>query len=100
MVPRSHRRVCASPIEPLLRSRYCWSGRWLDGAPCTIRLGTDGLHDSLLERDGFEPVWGFSCQVVFLVCRRFFVRSGKAVLHPVACDRFAERAEGGKGPKR
>ena len=56
--------------------------------------------DSPLEGSGFEPVWGFSCQVVFLVCRRFFVRSGKAVLHPVACDRFAERAEGGKGPKR
>ena len=29
-------------------------------------------------------VWGFSCQVVVLVCSRFFVRSGKAVLRPVA----------------
>src|SRR5215831_7434457 len=28
----------------------------LDGALCTIRLGTDGLHDSLLEEAGFELV--------------------------------------------
>jgi len=33
-------------------------------------------------------VWGFSCQVVVLVCSRFFVRSGKAVLRPVACDQI------------
>jgi hypothetical protein len=26
------------------------------------------VDDSQLEGDGFEPVWGFSCQVVFLVC--------------------------------
>src|ERR1700682_2405412 len=36
--------------------------------------------DSPPERRGFELVWGFSCQVVVLVCCRFFVRSGKAVL--------------------
>ncbi len=29
-------------------------------------------------KGGFEPVWGFSCQAV--VCCRFFVWSGKAVL--------------------
>src|SRR6516164_2190238 len=53
--------------------------------------------DSALEGNGFEPVWGFSCQVVFLVCCRFFVRSGKAVLRSVAAIRFAERAERGQG---
>ena len=30
------------------------SDRWLDGALCTIRLGTDGLHDSPLEQAGLE----------------------------------------------
>src|SRR4051794_29305133 len=30
--------------------------------------------DSTLEERGFELVWGFSCQVVILVSRRFFVR--------------------------
>src|SRR6516164_4837186 len=53
--------------------------------------------DSPLEGTGFEPVWGFFCQVVFLVCCRFFVRSGKAVLRSVAAIRFAERAERGQG---
>ena len=51
--------------------------------------------DSPLEGGGFEPVWGFSCQVVFLVCCRFFVRSGKAVLRSVACDQV--RGAGGRG---
>src|SRR6516165_2837252 len=55
--------------------------------------GSRGLHDSPLEGDGFEPVWGFSCQVVILVYSRFFVRSGKAVLRPVACD----QARGARG---
>ena len=30
--------------------------------------------DSPLEGAGFELVWGFCCQVVILVCSRFFVR--------------------------
>src|SRR5580692_4078821 len=41
---------------------------------------------SPLEGDGFELVWGFSCQVVVFGFCRFFVRSWKAVLRPVACD--------------
>ena len=36
--------------------------------------------DSPLEGDGFELVWGFSCQVVVFGFCRFFVRSWKAVL--------------------
>jgi hypothetical protein len=35
------------------------------------------VGDSSLEGDGFEPVWGFSCQVMFLVCCRFFVKGPK-----------------------
>ena len=53
--------------------------------------------NSPLEGDGFEPVWGFSCQVVFLVCCRFFVRSGKAVLRPVACDQVRGARGRGQG---
>jgi hypothetical protein len=56
--------------------------------------------DSPLEGKGFEPVWGFSCQAVFLVCCRFFVRSGKAVLRSVACDGSRSAQKGVKGPKR
>jgi len=56
---------------------------------------------TLLEGGGFEPVWGFSCQVVIfgllpVLCseleKPFFV--------PSPAIRFAERAEGVKGPKR
>jgi class 3 adenylate cyclase len=46
---------------------------------------------------GFEPVWGFSCQVVVLVYSQFFVRSGKAVLHPVACDQVRGARGRGQG---
>ena len=53
--------------------------------------------DSPLEGDGFEPVWGFSCQVMFLVCCRFFVRSGKAVPRPVACDQVRGARGWGQG---
>jgi hypothetical protein len=55
--------------------------------------------DSPAEEEGFELVWGFSCQALFRFVagslfgagRRFFVRS--------PAIRFAERAEGVKGPK-
>src|SRR6516162_1120265 len=41
----------------------------LDLADCTLeptarRGGVESSHDSPLERNGFELVWGFSCQVV------------------------------------
>ena len=49
------------------------------------------------EFSAFELVWGFSCQVVFLVCCRFFVRSGKAVLRPVACDQVRGARGRGQG---
>ena len=60
-------------------------------------LRNQKFADSPLEGTGFEPVWGFSCQVVFLVCRRFFVRSGKTVLRPVACDQVRGARERSQG---
>jgi hypothetical protein len=42
--------------------------------------------DSPQEQTGFEPVWGFPVKRQFLVLCRFFVRSWKAVFHPVAWD--------------
>ena len=54
-------------------------------------------EDSPLEGDGFELVWGFSCQVVVFGFSQFFVRSGKAVLHPVACDQVRGARGRGQG---
>ena len=56
--------------------------------------------DSPLEGDGFELVWGFSCQEFLLVCDRFFVRSEKPFFVPSPATGFPERAEGVQGPKR
>src|ERR1700731_441196 len=53
--------------------------------------------DWLLEGDGFELVWGFSCQVVVFGSCRFFVRSWKAVLRPVACDQVRGARGRGQG---
>src|ERR1700726_2024724 len=50
-------------------------------------------RDSPLEGGGFEPVWGFS----FLVFCRFFVRSWKAVLRPVACGQVRGARGRGQG---
>jgi hypothetical protein len=63
--------------------------------------GTWFVADSPLEGTGFEPVWGFSCQVVVfgLLCGSLF-GAGKPFFVPSPAIRFAERAEGVKGPKR
>jgi hypothetical protein len=53
--------------------------------------------DSSLEGEGFEPVWGFSCQAVVSGCFRLFVRSGKAVLRPVACNQVRGARGRGQG---
>ena len=63
-------------------------------------LGTDGLHDSPVERSGFEPVWGFFCQVSFWNVDGSLFGAGKPFFVPSPAIRFAERAEGVKGPKR
>ena len=59
------------------------------------------VPDSPLEGTGFELVWGFSCQVVVfgllpVLCSE---REGPFFV-PSPAIRFAERAEGVKGPKR
>ena len=56
--------------------------------------------DSLLERDGFELVWGFSCQVVFWFVAGSLFGARKSFFVPSPAIRFRERAEGVKGPKR
>jgi hypothetical protein len=82
--------------------------RQLDLAPAEIRLQSAICHaslsrkfaDSALEGDGFEPVWGFSCQVVFWFVGGSLFGAGKSFFVPSPAIRFAERAEGVKGPKR
>ena len=57
--------------------------------------------DWLLEQAGFELVWGFSCQVVVLgFAESSLFGAGKPFFIPSPAIRFAERAEGVKGPKR
>jgi hypothetical protein len=68
--------------------------------PLLLCLGIKFAMDSLLEGAGFELVWGFFCQVVVFGFFRFFVRSWKPFFVPSPAIRFAERAEGVKGPKR
>src|SRR5215510_9949734 len=92
----------------LLRLLVCSFGEGKTGGPKTphprhVTLGFEERRfaHSPLEGDGFELVWGFSCQVVVfdlssLLCsereRAFFV--------PSPAIRFPGRAEGVKGPKR
>ena len=56
--------------------------------------------DSPLEGTGFEPVWGFSCQVVFWFVGGSLFGARKSFFVPSPAIRFAEWAEGVKGPKR
>jgi hypothetical protein len=59
------------------------------------------VADSPLEGDGFELVWGFSCQVVVLgFAESSLFGAGKPFFIPSPAIRFPERAEGVKGPKR
>jgi hypothetical protein len=59
------------------------------------------VPDSPLEGDGFELVWGFSCQaVVWVVLTVFCSERERPFFVPSPGIRFAERAEGVKGPKR
>jgi hypothetical protein len=56
---------------------------------------------SPLEEAGFELVWGFSCQMVaFGFVAGSLFGAGKPFFVPSPAIRFAERAEGVKGPKR
>src|ERR1700730_12330145 len=67
----------------------------------TFESGCGRERDCLLEGDGFELVWGFSCQVVVLgFAESSLFGAGKPFFIPSPAIRFPERAEGVKGPKR
>jgi hypothetical protein len=56
------------------------------------------VFEDLAEREGFEPVWGFSCQVViFGFVGGSLFGAGKAVLRPVACDQVRGARGRGQG---
>jgi hypothetical protein len=70
------------------------------GSPGRAR-STRFARDSSLEGEGFEPVWGFSCQGgCFGFAKSSLFGAGKPFFVPSPAIRFAERAEGVKGPKR
>jgi hypothetical protein len=79
-------------MSPILTQ---WCEWW-----CALTESSGSQGDSPQEQTGFEPVWAFPVKWQFLVLCRFFVRSWKAVFIPSPATRFAERAEGVKGPKR
>ena len=83
-------------FEPSVPGQEKWS---MPGSSDQTRVGRTltlgGSAESSLEGRDIELVWGFSCQVVVLVCCQFFVRSGKAVLRPVACDQVSRSARKG-----
>src|SRR5437016_8334162 len=82
-------------------------GKSREGVACQIGRHLDLQRprppretDSPLEETGFEPVWGFSCQVSFSFGAGSLFGAGKPFFVPSPAIRFAERAEGVKGPKR
>ena len=55
-------------------------------------------QDSTVEGNGFELVWGFSCQAVVLGCAdSFLFGAGKAVFRPVAWDQVRGARGRGQG---
>jgi len=87
-------RVSANPIgKPAAHSPAAKPGF------STLEGSSGRETDSPLEGDGFEPVWGFSCQVVFWFVGVLCFGAGKPFFVPSPAIRFAERAEGVKGPK-
>src|SRR5205085_715819 len=70
--------VCSSSESSANRLPKLWSapnaGRAKLSLPPLEDARDRGFAESPLEESGFELVWGFSCQVVILVSRRFFVR--------------------------
>src|SRR5439155_17295731 len=84
------RRLSTPPLQPADA-----------GQAAILRRGGSNIPaNSPLEGSGFEPVWGFSCQVSFSFGAGSLFRAGKPFFVPSPAIRFAERAEGVKGPKR
>src|SRR5438309_7723616 len=77
---KGRRRPGSPPARPFSRPQPPADRRQSAGFS-PMASGFTAETDWLLEEDGFEPVWGFSCQVVIFGFWQFFVRSGKAVLH-------------------
>jgi hypothetical protein len=74
---------------------------WCPSAGTTGADRIEFAADSPLEGTGFELVWGFSCQVVvFGLVGGSLFGAGRPFFVPSPAIRFAERAEGVKGPKR
>ena len=93
--PRLYRSSLNSPLEQ--------SGfeLWVPPRVRHPRQPQGSLLTPLLEEAGFELVWGFSCQVVVLgFAESSLFGAGKPFFIPSPAIRFAERAEGVKGPKR
>jgi hypothetical protein len=68
--------------------------KWLHRSPTSEQF----VADSSLEEDGFELVWGFSCQVIiFGLLPVLCSEQGKAVLRPVACDQVPGARGWGQG---
>jgi hypothetical protein len=65
----------------------------------TSALGAETRRCALIKEVGFaRDLYGaFSVKRLFWVCDQFFVRSGKAVLRPVACDQVRGARGRGQG---
>ena len=65
----------------------------------TSALGAETRRCALIKEVGFarDLYEAFSVKRLFWVCDQFFVRSGKAVLRPVACDQVRGARGRGQG---
>src|SRR4029077_20781208 len=61
------------------------------------RSGTDGSQTRRWREQDSNLYGAFPVKSCFLVCCRFFVRSGKAVLRPVACNQVRRARGRGQG---
>ena len=103
-------RMRAFRNVPVLLQKACVGAPTLMGlvarlaSPRTTRAGTNGLRDSPLVGGGFEPVWGlygaFPVKWSFGLLAVFSSERESRSSSPSPAIRFAERAEGVKGPKR
>ena len=76
-----------------LRAGYPWCRA--SSQPQKVKFAPD----SALEGTGFEPVWGFFCQACCWFVGGSLFEAGRPFFVPSPTIKFAERAEGVKGPK-
>src|SRR5438874_10756584 len=99
-VARINSRAQSPPSDIYVRRTYSGGLATPNGHRWDSRAKIRFAPDPLLEGTGFEPVWGFSCQVSFSFGAGSLFGAGKPFFVPSPAIRFAERAEGVKGPKR